>query len=93
MATVTLEAYERAERDVEMSGARMGMVVHAVATLLVCAAVIPINIVVAPEFPWSVFPVVGMVFGLLVHWWFGYFRLEDNIRRHQLDVERRASAI
>ena len=65
---------------------------HAAITVLVCAAVIVINVVAAPEFPWSVFPVVGMVLGLFLHWWFGYRHVEEMIQRHQADIERRALA-
>lgn len=91
MTTVTVEAYEKAEREIELRGARIGMVVHTVVTVLVCAILVPINIIVAPEFPWSVFVVLGMGFGLAVHWWFGYYHIEDAIRRHQATIEERAA--
>ena len=92
MATVSLRDYQRAEREVSITQARIGIWAHAAVTVLVCVVVIVINVFAAPEFPWSVFPVAGMVFGLSLHWWFGYRHLEEMILRHQADIERRALA-
>jgi hypothetical protein len=90
MATISLKDYQRAEREASITQARIGIWAHAAVTVLVCAAVIAINVVVAPEFPWSVFPVAGMTLGLFLHWWFGYRHLEEMIQRHQAEIERRA---
>ena len=87
--TVTLERYEQVEREMTMREARVGLVVHAVVTLVVWAALIPVNVFVAPDFPWSAFVVGGMVIGLFFHW-FGYRHADTDIRRRQLDIERRA---
>ena len=87
--TITLAQYESAERELSMREARIGLVVHAVVTALVWAVLIPINIVVAPEFPWSAFVVVGMGIGLFFHW-FGYRRAEIDIRKRQEQIEARA---
>ncbi len=92
MAVISLRDYQRAEREVSLTQARIGLGVHAAVTVLVCVAVIMINVVAAPEFPWSVFPVAGMILGLFLHWWFGYRHLEEMLRRHQADIERRALA-
>ncbi|HEU4541717.1 MAG TPA: 2TM domain-containing protein [Jiangellaceae bacterium] len=90
MATVSLSDYQRAEREISIREARIGMWVHATVTVLVWGIVIAVNVVWAPEFPWSIFPVVGMAIGLFLHWWFGYRHLEEMIQRHQADIERRA---
>jgi hypothetical protein len=37
--------------------------VHAIVTVLTWPAVIPINVIVAPPFPWSIFVVVGSSLG------------------------------
>jgi hypothetical protein len=92
MATVSLKDYQQAEREVSVTQARIGLAVHAAVTVLVCVIVIVINVFAAPEFPWSVFPVAGMVLGLFLHWWFGYRHLEEMIQRHQGDIERRTLA-
>ena len=90
--TVTLEQYELAERDVAMREARVGLVVHAIVTAVVWAALIPINIIVAPEFPWSAFVVAGMGIGLFFHW-FGYRHAETDISRRQEQIESRARTL
>lgn len=87
--TVTLEQYEQAERDLTRHETLIGLRVHAIVTAVVWAALIPINIIVAPDFPWVVFPIAGMAIGLFFHW-FGYRHVEDDIRRRQGDIERRA---
>lgn len=87
--TVTLERYEQAERELSMREAKIGLRVHALVTVLVCAALIPVNIIVAPEFPWVAFVVVGMGVGLFFHW-FGYRRAEADIRARQARIEARA---
>ncbi|HET7310704.1 MAG TPA: 2TM domain-containing protein [Mycobacteriales bacterium] len=87
--TVTLEQYEDVERAMSMREARVGLMVHVVVTLVVWAALIPVNVIVAPEFPWSAFVVGGMGIGLFFHW-FGYRHAETDIRRRQQEIESRA---
>lgn len=87
--TVTLERYEQAELEISMREARVGLVVHLIVTALVWAALIPVNIFVAPEFPWSAFVVAGMGLGLFFHW-FGYSKAETDIRNRQQRIEARA---
>jgi len=87
--TVTLEQYERAEREISMREARTGLIVHAIVTAAVWAVLIPINIIVAPEFPWVAFVVAGMGIGLFFHW-FGYRRAETDLRNRQLRIETAA---
>ncbi len=51
MAVVSLKDYQRAEREVSITQARIGIGVHAAVTVLVCVVVIVINVFAAPEFP------------------------------------------
>lgn len=87
--TVALEKYQQAEREMTMKEERVGLTVHAVVTLLIWLIIIPINIWVVPEFPWSIFVVAGTGIGLFFHW-FGYRHTEENLRRHQEQVVQRA---
>jgi len=87
--TVTLDQYEQAEMEISMREARTGLRVHAIVTVAVWAVLIPINVVVAPEFPWVAFVVAGMAIGLFFHW-FGYRRAESDIRARQERVKARA---
>jgi len=90
MNGISLDEYQRTERSTAGAEARTGFVVHAVITAFVMVGLVVLNVTVADEFPWSVFPVVGMGIGLLAHWWFGYRNLDATMRRHQADIEHRA---
>jgi hypothetical protein len=90
MSAITLEQYEAAERDVSLRETLIGLRVHALVIVLVWAALIPVNILVAPDFPWSVFVIAGTAVGLFFHW-FGYRHAEQDIRRQQR-IEQRAAA-
>jgi len=89
--SITLTDYEEAERLMAAAEARRGILVHATISFLVAVAMVVINVVVAPQFPWSPFPVVGLSIGLLAHYVFGVHRLKLSIREHQQAVERRAA--
>jgi hypothetical protein len=92
MANLTLAAYQEAERAVALEEGRRGWAVHAAITAAVCVALVIVNVFVADEFPWSIFPVVGMGIGLFAHWYFGVSRSDDMVRHHQLEIEHRAAA-
>lgn len=87
---ITLQSYQHAERELAHGGARTGMVIHAVVTLVVSALLIVINVTLAAQFPWSAFPVGGMSIGLAAHWWFGYRNLDTELDAQQKRVEARA---
>lgn len=91
MATITLEDYEKAEHQFRMRQERTGLLIHAVVTVLVWAVLIPINVFVAPQFPWAIFVVAGMGIALFFHW-YGYRHADDDIQRQQKDIEERARA-
>jgi hypothetical protein len=55
--------------------------------------VIVIKVTIAPEFPWSPFPVVGMSIGLAAHWWFGYRKPYQQLRNQQQLTEARAARL
>jgi 2TM domain len=93
MATISLNQYEEAERSLARIEARRGVIVHAVITAVVSAILIAVNILVAPEFPWSAFAVAGMLLGLGFHYYFGFLRVEQNTAQHQHSVELRARGI
>ncbi|WP_406048695.1 2TM domain-containing protein [Kribbella sp. NBC_00889] len=85
-----LHDHEAAERAIARDNATIGVVVHGIITLLVGAGLIVVNITLAPELPWSVFAVGGMLIGLLAHWWFGYVKLDEQFTKQQ-QTEARAA--
>ena len=93
MTTISLDAYEQAERRLATVEGRRGVIVHGIITAVVSVALILVNVFVAPEFPWSAFAVVGMSIGLGFHYYFGWLHVEDNLTDHQRSVELRAGMI
>jgi len=91
--TITLQDYEQAERVLAHEGARAGLTVHGVVTVLVSAVLLAINYTLADEFPWSALAVGGMSIGLFAHWWFGYRNLETELTARQHKIEARAAAL
>jgi len=91
--TITLHNYQTAERLVTQEGARVGLIVHTIATALVSVLLVAINVTLANEFPWSIFAVAGMTIGLLAHWWFGYRSLDSEMTARQHKVEERAAQL
>jgi hypothetical protein len=83
----TPQDYEPAERDIAWERARLGVIVHSVVTLVVSVLLIALNVVLAPELIWWPFPVIGMLLGLLAHWWYGYERLEGQLRHQEQPTE------
>ena len=86
----TLNRYEVAERALAEVEARRGFTVHAIISVVVWAIVIPVNVFVAPEFPWSAFAVGGMLIGLIVHYAFGARLIGRSVQEHQRKVENLA---
>jgi hypothetical protein len=61
--------------------------VHSTLTGVICVLLIALNIALVPELIWWPVPVIGMLLGLGVHWWYGYDRLEEQLRRQQQQTE------
>lgn len=90
MTGLTLEQYEEAERRMAVANARRGLVPHGIVTIVVSFGLAVLNVFVASEFPWSVFPFVGMTIGVWFHWFFGVRKGATFMRRHQEEVEHQA---
>ncbi|WP_107774108.1 2TM domain-containing protein [Nocardioides sediminis] len=88
---ITLPDYEAAERVMAHEEANTGLAVHGIVTVLVSAGLIVLNVIVAPEFPWSAFAVGGMLIGLVAHWWFGHVKLDEQITKRHQETEARAA--
>ena len=92
MSSLSLDAYRTAEQKLAERDAVAGLRVHALVTAIVMLALVAVNVFVADEFPWAIFPLVGMTIGLVAHWYFGVRHGAETLERHQRDVERAASA-
>jgi hypothetical protein len=88
----TLDDYQTTERRLAIEQARRGLTIHGAFTVIVCIGLVILNITVASEFPWSIFPVIGMAIGVAAHWYFGVRHGDEMLRHHQVDIERQAAA-
>jgi hypothetical protein len=79
---VTLENYQRTEREMTQRQAWAGLRIHAAVTVLIWAGAVLLNVFVATGFPWSIFVVLGTGLGVLFHW-YGYRHTSDDILRRQ----------
>ena len=92
MTNLRLADYQRAELLAAREEGRRGLTVHAVITAVVCVGLVVLNVTIASEFPWAIFPVIGMSIGLAAHWYFGVRHGDETLRHHQEDIEHRAAA-
>lgn len=87
MSDVRLELYKE-ERQFTAKEERVGFHAHAVVTAIIAVALAVVNIILFPEFAWSVFAIGGMLIGLWFHWYFGVLRGDEMLRKHQDEIER-----
>jgi 2TM domain len=92
MREITLEDYKAADRQLEREQARRGFTIHAIVYALVMTGLIILNLTVATEFPWAVFPLVGWGIGLTAHYLFGLRWADKAITDRQARIEQRATA-
>jgi 2TM domain len=92
MREITLEDYKQADRELEREEARRGLIIHAIVYTVVMTGLIILNLTVATEFPWAVFPLVCWGFGLTLHYLFGVRWVGKVITDRQAKVEQRAAA-
>jgi len=88
MSGVNHDLYKAEERRMAMTEARRGLRIHEAVTVLVCLGLAVVNVFFASEFPWAIFPALGMSLGVWFHWYFGVQHGDEFIRRHQEDIER-----
>lgn len=87
---VNLEQYKRAEKELAVVEGRRGLLIHAWISVAVVVGLIAINVLVASEFPWSVFPAIGMAIGVAFHY-VGIRRLPSDLSTRQRKIEQEAS--
>jgi Flp pilus assembly protein TadB len=76
------EFEDRQQVEQEMIHARRKVKVYAVLMVLLWAAVIPVNVIVARQNPWAVFVIAGTGAALLIYW-LRYRKAVRELRRYQ----------
>jgi hypothetical protein len=74
---MSIEQYERAEVALASERARRGIMIHAAVYVLVQAALVVINLVVASELFWFEFTMFWWGFGISMHLVLGLRRIVD----------------
>jgi hypothetical protein len=92
MREITLEDYKQADRQLEREEARRGFTIHAIVYAVVMTGLIILNLTVATEFPWAVFPLGCWGFGLTMHYLFGLRWADKAITDRQARIEQQAAA-
>jgi 2TM domain len=92
MPEITVEDYKQADRQLEREEARRGFTIHAIVYGLVMTGLIILNLTVATEFPWAVFPLIGWGIGLTMHYLFGLRWADQAITDRQARIQQRAAA-
>lgn len=90
---ISIRDYEQAELSLAGEEGRRGLTIHMAVTALVSLALILVNVLAVPQFPWSPFPVAGMGVGVLVHYLFGVRWQAQALRAHQQAIEQRAARL
>jgi hypothetical protein len=91
MVGMTLEQYKVQERRMAARNAARGFRIHALVTVAVLALLVALNVFVASELPWAIFPAIGMSIGLWFHWFFGVRHGDELVARHQDEIEAEAT--
>ena len=94
-ATISVQDYERAERELKREEARRGFRLHSTVYVAINLMLIAINLLViaatSATMIWFVYPLVGWGIGLTMHYIFGVRLIDAEITERQERVERRAA--
>jgi uncharacterized membrane protein YdbT with pleckstrin-like domain len=87
---VTVEQYERSERELTLREARRGWKAHVAIYTIVNTALVLVNVFAVPEFYWFPFPLVCWGFGLAIHYLCGVRWAERALVARQRKIEHYA---
>jgi hypothetical protein len=87
---VTIDQYERAERELALAEGKRGWNIHAAIYTVVNTALVLVNVFAVPDFYWFPFPLVCWGIGLTAHYLCGVRWVERGILARQRRIERYA---
>ncbi len=71
MENMTADEYRSRAREYELNEAKKGLIIHSAVTVVASVILAAVNLTFVPQFPWFIFPVLGMSIGVAVHYLFG----------------------
>ena len=92
MREITLEDYQRADRQLERTRARRGFTIHAIVYALVMTGLIILSVTVGDVFPWAGLPMAWWGVGLTLHYLYGVRWVDKTISGRQARIEQRVAA-
>lgn len=87
---VTIDQYERAERELTLAESRRGFNAHAAIYTTVNTALVLVNVFAVPGFYWFPFPLICWGIGLTAHYLCGVRWAERGLLARQRKIERYA---
>ncbi len=91
MPEITLEDYKRADRQLGRQEVRRGFMIDAILYAVVMTGLIILNLTVANETLWAVFPMVGWGIGLTLQYLLGLRWVTRSIIDRQTRIEQLAA--
>ena len=88
---IILAQYQKANRELQQKEAKKGCTANFAAYIIVNSALITVNILLAPVFPWAIFPLIGWGIGITMHYTFGVKRLEATLKAEEAKIEQLAA--
>ena len=92
MPEITLEDYQRVDRQLERKRARRGFTIHAIAYGVVLTGLIILSITLGDVFPWAGLPMAWWGVGLTLHYLYWVRWVDTTITGRQAQIEQRAAA-
>ena len=80
---VSLNDYKKAYREVRTRQERLGFKVNLAFYLLVNTLLVIVNMLLAQEFPWAIFPIVFWGLGVIIHYTFGVLRIDWKLNAEE----------
>ncbi len=90
MSEISLEDYKKAYREIKKEEAKRGFTVHLVIYIVVNVLLMIINLLYSPQVLWFFYPLICWGIGILMHYLYGIYWLEKEIKELEAKVEYRA---
>jgi uncharacterized membrane protein YdbT with pleckstrin-like domain len=88
---ITLTQYQKANRQMRLKDSKKGFKANLAAYTIVNSALITVNLLLVPVFPWAIFPLLGWGFGVLMHYNFGVRCADEILKAEEEKIEQLAA--
>lgn len=85
---ITLAQYKKAYRKIKAKEGKISFFINFTAYVIVNSLLLAINLLLVPQFPWFVFPLVGWGIGLTFHYTFGVHLINKTLDAEEAHFEQ-----